>query len=169
MHNFWGITWRYPYCFSKSPNQISMSIFCLKVINPDHFESFPVSCNRFQLFSTNSDLFHGNFCLRATFLTWSHFWTSSPSKHGQTLKRGFRDFSGPSMSSLDPFGPIGGPKRHSLTFWSIVLTFCLMWFTKQGQILLYTDKWLNYTRTINIAQKLQKIKIDLLWIISYYV
>ena len=43
-------------------------------------------------------------------------WTQSPSDIFRTLKRGFRDPSGPPMSSLEPFGSIGGPNKHSLAF-----------------------------------------------------
>ena len=33
---------------------------------------------------------------------------------------------------------------------------CQMWLTVQAQMLLYADKWLDYTRIIHIALKLLK-------------
>ena len=54
-----------------------------------------------------------SFGSRATFLTRSPLFGLQ-----QTSKR-LIDPSGPSMSSLNPFGSVTGPKKHSLTFKSI--------------------------------------------------
>ena len=130
--------------FSQISNEIPLSK-ALKVINPDHFLVNSVS---FWQISTNSKSIQ-HFGFWATFLTRSplsrrfKIWTSSPSDIIRTLKRGFRDPSGPSMSSLNPFGSVTDSKKHSLTFWSIGQLQGFWAISKVTQIPKFGPFWTN--------------------------